>query len=390
MPRFILHRIVRMNQNPGAENITPGLEAAMYLHWLTCYERDPKKFACLEAQVSELRKNVAEYFELTAQETTAHLELMEATHAEDDGAAKGTKDFRKVEPEPVPGPVHGQHLQFGHNWTLLYWTAPEKGGKPWGYRIYRRETFTQPELVATVCEPEVLLPDQPEGVKFHYTITAFNGSGESDAGACVCVMFNAPEDEEETKLANERKARESAAALPHRKNAIPPQQRAVLKELGAAMLTFVQKVSATWYGEDEDSVMRQVATEEYRQAVEKAASQGAGTAFCWHTLGVWTEEGKERIGCFSRALDCLKAERAASPPMNPREQWADVHTEADCLFEIGRVHFHEGPPQTARQFLSQALPLAQRADALRADAGIDHDDNLEGRIAELLLQLPDE
>lgn len=143
-------------------------------------------------------------------------------------------------------------------------------------------------------------------------------------------------------------------------------------------------------GGDEDSVLRQVATEKYRQAVEKAARQGVGNSLCWHTLATWAEEGKDRIGYFSRALDCLKAETAAAPPADPRAQWTNVHTEADCLFEIGRVHFHENSPEAAREFLSQALTLAKRADALRVAAGINHEDQLEGRIAELLLQLPDE
>jgi hypothetical protein len=63
--------------------------------------------------------------------------------------------------------------------------------------------------------------------------------------------------------------------------------------------------------------------------------------------------------------------------------------QADCLFEIGRVHFHEGAPEAARRFLGEALPLAQKADALQAAAKV-ADDRLEGRIAELLLRLPEE
>jgi hypothetical protein len=53
------------------------------------------------------------------------------------------------------------------------------------------------------------------------------------------------------------------------------------------------------------------------------------------------------------------------------------------------VHFHEGAHEAARQFLTEALPLARKADALQARAGAS-DDRLEGRIAELLLQLPGE
>ena len=77
----------------------------------------------------------------------------------------------------------------------------------------------------------------------------------------------------------------------------------------------------------------------------------------------------------------------ANPPRTPREKWSSAHPQADCLFEIGRVHFHEGAPDTARRFLLEALPLAQKAETLRVNAA---DDRLEGGIAELMLQLPDE
>lgn len=374
MPKFILHRIVRMNQNPSAENITPGLEAAMYLHWLSCHEHDPQKFDAIGPQVRDLKKQVADYFDLTAQETAAHLELMAATADGGDGV-QGTKDFNQAAVEPKPGRVVGGGVQLGYNWVLLYWDAPADGGKPWGYRVYRKDLKSAPVLVATVCDREALLPDQPEQVKLYYYTVAFNGSGEGPPGIDVGVMLNAPDQGE------------AAAARPLN---FPERELPIRRELGAAMLTFVQKVGAAMHGDDEDSVMRQVATEEYRQAVEKAARQGVGNSLCWHTLATWAEEGKDRIGYFSRALECLKAESEAAPASTPKEEWSAAHTEADCLFEIGRVHFHEGTPEAAHHFLSQALTLAQKADALRAAAGIDHDDRLEGRIAELLLQLPDE
>lgn len=171
---------------------------------------------------------------------------------------------------------------------------------------------------------------------------------------------------------------------------IPEDEMAARRELGLAMIQFVEELVATRLGNDEeDAVMRQVATEKYRQAINKAARRKIEVSLSWHTLAVWTEAGKERIGYFARALDCLRAEFAAQPPKTPREVWAHVHTKADCLFEIGRVHFHEGSPEVARRFLEEALPLAQEADALRGPVGVT-DDRLEGRIAELLLKLPDE
>ena len=379
MDNFHLHRIQRMTQSPAAENITPGLEAAMYLHWITCYEHDPEKFALLEPQLPELRKQVADYQELAAQETAAHLELMAATQ-EGGGEVRGTRDFEPAPLQPPPGRVTTPGVQFGYNWVLFYWEEPAEGGKPWGYRVYRCDRQSAPVLVATVCEPEALLQEQPENVKLYYYATAFNGAGESVKGVEFGLKLNAP-DEEESPAAGTGQTRTVN---------IPAHEKPIRQELGAAMMTFMQKLAATRLGNDEeDSVMRQVATEEYRQAVEHAASRGVEVSLCWHTLAVWTEDGRERIGYFSRALECSRAESAASPPQSAIERWSAVHMEADCLFEIGRVHFHEGAPEAARNFLSEALPLSQLTEALRAEAGIGHEDRLEGRIAELFLQLPD-
>ena len=170
----------------------------------------------------------------------------------------------------------------------------------------------------------------------------------------------------------------------------PEHEMPIRRELGEALMNFVQELTATRLSKDEeDAVMRQVATEEFRQAVEKAARQKVEVSMAWHTLATWTEEGKERIGYFARALECARAEAAANPPKSAKEKWCALHTEADCLFEIGRVHFHEGAPEAARRFLTEALPLARQVDALQDRAGAT-DDRMEGRIAELLLQLPDE
>jgi hypothetical protein len=168
----------------------------------------------------------------------------------------------------------------------------------------------------------------------------------------------------------------------------PNEEQKIRRELGEALMAFMTSITTIMAEESPDDVMRRVATEKLRQAVESAASRKIGVSLTWHTLAVWTESGKERIGYFSKAMDCVQAESAANPPKSPREKWSAIHMQADCLFEIGRVHFHEGAPEAARDFLVRALPLARQADALQKSAGV-RDDRLEGRIAELLLQLPD-
>ena len=165
----------------------------------------------------------------------------------------------------------------------------------------------------------------------------------------------------------------------------PNEKASVRRELGTAMMQFAHYLIENRMG-PEDDVMRQVATEKYRQAVLHAAEQGVEVSLPWHTLGVWTEEGKDRIGAFSRALACIRREKTLPPPRGIHDPWTIAHMEADCLYEIGRIHFHEGAPDAARRFLEEALPLAQKTETLRVP-GKHIEDGLEGRIAALLIQL---
>ena len=370
MSKFILHRIQRMAHEPAGETITPGLEAAACLHQITNHARNPKAFAALDPQLPALRNQLADYLNRTARETAAYLELKSAQVK--DREARTQNDFAGGPPPAKVGTVSGQ---FGWNWVLLYWEEADAGGKPWGYRVYRREDCQAPVLVATVLETEALLPEQPEGLNLYYSVTAFNAAGESGPSPTFGLMLNAPDEADES------------AALSH----FPAHELPIRRELGTAMMTFVKESMTFFLANDEeaDPVLRQVATEKYRQAVFKAADANVEVALAWHTLAVWTEEGKERIGYFARALACCRAEAREKKPETPNATWSFVHTQADCLYEIGRVHFHEGAPTAARTFLTEALALARKADALQAEAGV-HDDQLEGRIGELLLQLPEE
>ncbi|HEY1770828.1 MAG TPA: hypothetical protein VGG02_11310 [Chthoniobacterales bacterium] len=171
---------------------------------------------------------------------------------------------------------------------------------------------------------------------------------------------------------------------------VPPEEWAVRRELGEALMEFLQRLMpAVMPGEPPDDVMRRHVTENFRQAVEKAAAQGIETYICWEALATWTEEGKERIGYFSRALACIEEGRDVElKKPGPQLVWSEVHGRAECLFEIGRVHAAEGDPEVARGFLLRARPLAEAARLARQPAGITHDDGLEGKIAELLGELP--
>ncbi|MEO6785603.1 MAG: hypothetical protein ABI318_05670 [Chthoniobacteraceae bacterium] len=190
---------------------------------------------------------------------------------------------------------------------------------------------------------------------------------------------------------------------------LPPEVQKLRRKMGEAMMRFVKRITEMMTEgmeeklqqitlgippEEEDSMdyeeLRRM-TQNYRIELERIARKGVEGTLPWHTLAVWTELGKERIGYFARALECVEEGRDDLPGVTePQPNWSDTHMRADCLFEIGRVHAYEGDAAVARDFLMRALPLAQEAERLRGAAKITHDDHLEGKIAELLVQLPED
>jgi hypothetical protein len=169
---------------------------------------------------------------------------------------------------------------------------------------------------------------------------------------------------------------------------IPRAEIPILRKLGEAEVTFLRQVPEM--ARDDNPMLAHI-TEIYRQAVEEAAAQGVETAGSWHTLAIWTKEGKERIGYFSRALECIESRRNDLP--DDHIEIREFHyacLRAECLLGIGRVHALEGDPSVAREFLLRALPHAKEVERLTVAAGVTGDDRLEGRIAELLVQLPDD
>jgi hypothetical protein len=172
----------------------------------------------------------------------------------------------------------------------------------------------------------------------------------------------------------------------------PEEKNAQFAKLGAAMTTFVQEMIG--YFQTGDDALRQVYTEKYRREVERLARKGIEGSLPWHTLATWAEEGKDRIGYFSRALECLDREQVEEPHRSATQFWARAHMRVECLYEIGRVHAHEGDPGTAREFLEKARSFIFAVDIAREEAIKEGarltDDHLEGKIATLLLQLPEE
>lgn len=159
-----------------------------------------------------------------------------------------------------------------------------------------------------------------------------------------------------------------------------PDDTPINKQLGEAMIAFAHQMLD--FMQSKDDVMRQVHTEHYRQVVVRIAAAGFENSLAWHTLGVWTESGKERIGCFSRALDALTREETENPAQNPQARWCYSHSRGHSLYEIARVHVAEGSSDVARDFLSRALPHVRKAERWAAQAAV-QPDGLADRILAL-------
>jgi hypothetical protein len=61
----------------------------------------------------------------------------------------------------------------------------------------------------------------------------------------------------------------------------PDENMSVRSALGEAMMEFVKKIGEKYFLGGDD-VMRQVATEKYRQAVMHAEEQGVESSLTWH------------------------------------------------------------------------------------------------------------
>ena len=137
MGKFLLHRIQALLDGKPRGPVTPALEAAVYVHWLSLYETNPERYVVVREQVPELRVELAAYFDLTARQTAAHLELCEALQR-GDSAAIGTRDFESSELDTVPpAPIARLNANFGMDWGLFYWEPTNKASWSWSIRAWR-------------------------------------------------------------------------------------------------------------------------------------------------------------------------------------------------------------------------------------------------------------
>lgn len=192
MGKLLLHRIQALLDGRPHGPVTPGLEAAVYLHWLSLYESNPQQYLAVQEEVPSLRVELAAYFDLTARQTTAHLELCEALQR-GNASVVGTRDFEAPAPDTAPpARIEQLNANFGIDWGLLYWDPLPEGREPWGYRVYRQVGPGTPELVHVGVEPEALLLEQPKRVSVRYHVVAFNGVGEGKLSPVFEWTFDAP------------------------------------------------------------------------------------------------------------------------------------------------------------------------------------------------------
>ena len=107
-------------------------------------------------------------------------------------------------------------------------------------------------------------------------------------------------------------------------------------------------------------------------------------SLCWYALGAACPDPTERLRTYQRALACVQAE--ARSKMS--SAWANRYLHTDCLYEIAHSHLLLGQREPARRLLEEALPLARQADA--EQPATTSNPPLEGKVAALLLQIPDD
>jgi hypothetical protein len=180
---FVLHRIRRALAEPPEEPMTHALLVAINAHWKSLFEKEIKMSAELAASVREMNQHAQVSLDAEEKRVTAELALWEAKRAA----------FR-VEatlggPPGTPGPLKSS--DWGTNWVLFDWTAPETGGLPWGYRVERSTDNRDFYTVEMCINTEVTLIRQPQDQKFYYRVVAFNGWGDGAPGPVFGIKFDA-------------------------------------------------------------------------------------------------------------------------------------------------------------------------------------------------------
>ena len=94
-------------------------------------------------------------------------------------------------PQTVPGQTrHLEILSHGEGSVELHWKAPNDGGKPSSYKIYRRELPNGDWiLVDSIASKSIVLSNQPCGKSLEYKVVAMNKSGDGAESNTVVVTL---------------------------------------------------------------------------------------------------------------------------------------------------------------------------------------------------------
>jgi|GEM_PF-5612129 hypothetical protein len=179
---FVLHRIRKALAEPPEEPMTHAVLVAVNAHWKSLFDKEINLSDELAASVKEMNRHAQVSLDAEEKRVTCQLALWEAKRAAFQieatlGGAPGT-----------PGPL--QSSDWGTNWILFEWTAPENGGLPWGYRV-ERSADNRDFYTAEMCvDTEVTLIRQPQGQKFYYRVVAFNGWGDGAPSPVFGIKFD--------------------------------------------------------------------------------------------------------------------------------------------------------------------------------------------------------
>lgn len=177
---FLLTRIRRALA--GQEPLTGAVMVAINAHWKGLIESDASMPAAMHKRIKDLQAACKTVLDAEEQRTATELALWEAKRAAFD------VESTLGGPPGKPGVLDSG--DWGTHWILFYWSEPEEGGAPWGYRLERSADGVEFYPAEMTIDTEVTLLNQPQNQKLRYRVIAFNGWGDGPPSALFEIKFD--------------------------------------------------------------------------------------------------------------------------------------------------------------------------------------------------------
>jgi len=148
--------------------------------------------ASLQAALAEANDKANHSTDLIGEQTRTGVRFAENLNlTEQQLALIGWGSRATPTPQAAPGQTRNlEILSHGEGAVELHWKAPNEGGKPSSYKIYRREL---PDgdwtLVESIASKSAVLSNQPRSKSLEYKVVAMNKSGDGAESNIVVVTL---------------------------------------------------------------------------------------------------------------------------------------------------------------------------------------------------------